>query len=429
MMDELQNKSLMQVLYNIAWLIFDKIFLLGMNLVVLFIVANFYGPSKYGLFQYAANIVMILEIIVQLIDGRIVKKLYVNKNFDHIVFNVTVAKVLLSCIALFIGCMVIVFDQRELEFSVILVLLLFDSIIKNFRFGMENRFEFNLQSRKVVIASNIGLFLGTLLQLFAVLIKLPIRYIAVIQVISTSIGLLVLYYQYISEYKIKRGQHLDYSLIISIFKESFPLAIAAAACVIYTRCDAVMLGMMLTTTEVGIYSISSKLVSTVQILILPIQTTVFVKMLEWLKDKDKYEKNYLKITSIATWISISGILFSLMALPFIFKLLKPEYLPALDVYKVLSIGAIFAYNAILRSSHFTLMNCGRILMVTQIFTVVINVAANYVLIKSYGMIGAALATVLSQFLSLLISNAFFQDAKFVLKNQIKAFNPSYMFIH
>ena len=70
------------------------------------------------------------------------------------------------------------------------------------------------------------------------------------------------------------------------------MAIAAAACVIYTRCDAVMLGMMLTTTEVGIYSISSKLVSTVQILILPIQTTVFVKMLEWLKDKDKYEKNY-----------------------------------------------------------------------------------------------------------------------------------------
>ena len=120
-----------------------------------------------------------------------------------------------------------------------------------------------------------------------------------------------------------------------------------------------MLGMILTTKEVGIYSISSKLISTIQILAIPIQTTIYVKMLEWKKDPIKYEKNYIRITSAATWISIVGVLLSFIVLPYIFTLLKPDYLPAIDSYKILSVGSICAYNAVLRSCHFTITGNGK----------------------------------------------------------------------
>ena len=70
----MNSRSLEAIFKNVAWLIFDKLFMLGMNMVVIFVIANFYGPEKYGLFQYAVNIVLMLEIIVQLVDGRVVKK-------------------------------------------------------------------------------------------------------------------------------------------------------------------------------------------------------------------------------------------------------------------------------------------------------------------------------------------------------------------
>lgn len=292
---------------------------------------------------------------------------------------------------------------------------------------MENRFEYFLQSKKVVIASDAGLFIGTLFQLCAVLGRRPIIYIAVIQVIATFVSLDILYYQYIREFKNRKKGNIDRRLIYNIIKESLPLAIASAACVIYTRCDSLMIGMLLSTAEVGIYSISSKLISTIQILIVPIQTTIYVKMMEWYKTPEIYEQNYLRITSLITWFSIIGVFCSFFVLPFIFAFLKPDYLSAIEIYKVLSISTIFTYNAILRSSHFTITHNGGILMISQVITVVINILLNYVLIKLYGMKGGAAATVFSQFISLFISNAFYKDARFVLKNQIKAFNPAYIF--
>lgn len=426
----MKDKSIRAVLKNICWLIFDKIFILGMNMVVIFIIANYYGPEKYGLYQYATNIVLVLEIVVQLIDGRVIKKQYNDTNNDQVVFNVTIAKVSLSCIALMFGIVIIIVSGREADFSFMLLFLMIDSIVKNLRFGMENRFEYFLQSKRVVIAADVGLFIGTLMQFVAVLAKTSIKYIAAIQVVASTISLIVLYTQYRNKFKnqlIQIKVKLDKSFIYKIVKESLPLAIASSACVIYTRCDSVMLGMLLSTTEVGIYSISSKLISAVQMLIVPIQTTVYIKMIEWHKDSEKYEKNYLRITSLTTWIAIIGIMCSFIVLPFVFKLLNPAYLPALNTYKILSISTIFTYNAILRSCHFTITENGRILMTTQIITVLINILLNYLLINIFGLNGAAMATVAAQFIALFLSNAFYKDAKFVFRQQIKGFNPVYIF--
>ena len=421
----IKNNSIKSVINNIGWLIFDKLLILLMNIIIIFIVANFYGPKKYGVYQYATNIVLILEVIVQLVDGRVVKKKYSNGNYNEVVFSVTIAKVLLSSIALFSGVLIVLLSSKEIEFSYLLIVLLFDSIIRNIRFGLENRFEYILQSKKIVIASNIGLMVGTLLQLMAVYMQASIILLAVIQMCSTLISYIILLIQYKNTFGEVPVCHNKYNkiLIKEIIKESTPLAIATAAATIYTRCDSVMLGMLLTTKEVGIYSISSKFISTIQMLVVPIQTTIFVKMLEW-KDKPRlYEDNYIKITSIATWLSIIGVAMSFVVLPFIFKFLKPDYLPALESYKILSLGSILTYNAILRSSHFTIIGRGDILMKTQIITVVVNVLLNYFLIRNLGMNGAAIATVIAQIISLLISNLFFKDAKFVFKVQLLGFNP------
>ena len=181
----IKNNSIKSVLNNIGWLIFDKLLILLMNIIIIFIVANFYGPKKYGVYQYATNIVLILEVIVQLVDGRVVKKKYSNGNYNEVVFSVTIAKVLLSSIALFSGVLIVLLSSKEIEFSYLLIVLLFDSIIRNIRFGLENRFEYILQSKKIVIASNIGLMVGTLLQLMAVYMQASIILLAVIQMCTT----------------------------------------------------------------------------------------------------------------------------------------------------------------------------------------------------------------------------------------------------
>ena len=82
------------------------------------------------------------------------------------------------------------------------------------------------------------------------------------------------------------------------------------------------------------------------------------------------------------------------------------------------------YNAGLRAGHYTLINRGNVLMYSQIISVILNVILNYVLIKTIGIFGAAVATVITQGVSLLVSNLFFGEVgKEVFIWQLKGLNP------
>ena len=68
------------------------------------------------------------------------------------------------------------------------------------------------------------------------------------------------------------------------------------------------------------------------------------------------------------------------------------------------------YNSILRSSHFTITENTKVLMISQLAAVLINIILNYVLIPKFGIIGATIATS-THFLSLLVFNLFFMQSK------------------
>ena len=129
-----------------------------------------------------------------------------------------------------------------------------------------------------------------------------------------------------------------------------------------------------------------------------------------------------------TWIYIIGVSLSFIVLPYAFRFLNEEYAEAFPIYQVYVIGTFFMYNAALRAGHFTLINRGNILMYSQIVSVILNIVLNYVLINAMGIYGAAIATSITQGISLLVSNLFFgKDGKEVFIWQIKALNPIHIF--
>jgi len=207
--------------------------------------------------------------------------------------------------------------------------------------------------------------------------------------------------------------------------ESSPLAIAASCSIIYSKCDSLMVGDLMSKDEVGIYDIAVKLIAVVQIAIAPIRESVYPKLIElYKKERERYVARYIQITSILTWVYIFGVAFSFLILPYFFKLFRPEYAPAYSIYRIYVIGSFFAYNAGLRAGHYTLINRGSILMYTQMFSVVLNLLLNYYLINRMGAYGAALATVITQGLSLFFSNLLFgKDGREVFMWQVRGLNP------
>lgn len=417
-----------KILTNTAWMLFDRVFMMFLNLIVTVEIANHFGKSGYGSYQYAVSVIAILEILVTFVDGRVVKKRYLEYDGGSLVYNATICRVIFSVFSAVAGTAFIAVSGRDRVFSLMFSILLINSILANLRFGMANRFEYLLKSKKVVVAADIAAFVGAMLQLAAVRMDCTIIAISIIAVISSAINLLIVFVQYKVEFKDQRRGHLDRDLVWDMVKESLPLAVAASCATIYTRCDSVMIGNMLSDAEVGIYSISLKLIAVVQMAAIPIKESVYPKMISlYTSDKKAYVRQYIRITSFLTWLYLIGALASFAVLPFAFRFLDPEYAEAFPVYKIHIIGSFFIYNASLRAGHYTLINRGNILMYAQGISVVANIVMNLIGIHLWGMYGAAIATIITQGVSLFFSNLFFgKDGREVFWWQVKALNPMKM---
>ena len=93
---------------------------------------------------------MPLEIFVTFVDGRVIKKRYITNNPDNLVFNATICRGIFSGGAVLIGLIFIFAARRGVQFSLMFSILLINSILVNLRFGMVNRFEYLLKSKKTV---------------------------------------------------------------------------------------------------------------------------------------------------------------------------------------------------------------------------------------------------------------------------------------
>ncbi len=411
------------------WMLFDKFFILALNLVVTVKIANYYGSTDYGVYEYAVSVVAIFEILVTFVDGRVIKKRYVSEDAGKLVWTATITRLLFAFVSLIGGCVYLLLNDNNYDYKLIFFILLINAIVFNLRFGMQNRYEYLLKSKKVIIASNIALTIGGFLQLLAVHYHLPITYIAIITTLSSVICLSIVYFQYRTEFGCGFGNTIDKSLIKAILLESTPLAVAASCAIIYSRSGSIMIGNMLTKADVGIYAIAIKLITIVQIGIAPIRESVYPKLIElYNKDKKLYVTKYIQITAITSWLYIIIVLMSFVLLPYAFNFLDQEYSKAFPIYQIAVLSSFFMYNATLRAGHYTLINKGSILMYSQVISVVVNVILNYLLIQHIGIYGAALATVITQGISLLLSNLCFGKIGIeVFKWQIKGVNPIRIF--
>lgn len=418
-----------KILSNILWLVYNKVFVLLLNLFVTVKIVNHYGSNEYGMYSYAVSIVAILEILITLVEVRVVKKQYQDYNFDTVVWNATFARILLSAVALFLGTVFALIYNGGFQFTVMLTILLCNAIIVNLRFGMENHFEYTLKSKKVVIASNITQLIASVLQIIAIKFDWTIISLCLISSANAIINFALIYLFYQIQYKKKLVTHLDVKLIKTIIIDSIPLAIAAAAATIYTRSDSIMLKMFIDYESVGIYAVALKLYSIAQIAIVPVRTSIFPKQMEYLNKNQKiYEKLYIKTSSIMTWFCLICCVFGNLILNKIFPLLfESEFSDAIPAFRILCIGLLFLYNSTLRTGHIALSGDTKKLMIIQIISAFLNIGLNIIFIPLLGLKGAAVATIITLFISVFVSNLFFKSIRNIFVWQLKAFNPIYIF--
>ncbi|MDO8724574.1 MAG: flippase [Candidatus Methanoperedens sp.] len=411
-MSEIVNKSLQKVAKGTAIIFIGTIIGMFLAFIGRVIIIRYTTQSEYGIFSIALVLLNILALVSTLgLQQGVVRQIayFMGKEEGKKVNNIIKSSIqiilissFLFSISLFILSDVIsskLYHIPELSiplkiFAITIPFFVFNSIFSAIFRGF-GKTEPNIYFQNILINVLQIICMG-----FVIIISLS--FINLIYAFSVSIILTCTIFAFYTAKKIhipvKDLLNNTDSMKKSLLIFSLPLMTANIMFMVITWTDTLMLGYFTTPDVVGLYNSAVPLahlipvvLSSMLFLYVPIASQLYSQNL-----LDEMKRNYAILTK---WIfSLTLPLFFIMFLfpeTLLSNLFGSRYVEASAVLKILSLGMFV--NTFLGPNAATLMTMGktRFLMLTNFTGAILNILLNLVLIPSYGIMGAAIASAIS----------------------------------
>ncbi len=192
-------------------------------------------------------------------------------------------------------------------------------------------------------------------------------------------------------------------LIVPILATAWPFGLMGLMGAIMLNTDIIMLGWLRSATEVGYYSAAQKLILLSYVFPQLIATSIFPPLARaaatgGLLAKNLLEKSVAFVTLVAIPIVAVGIIF---ATPIITLVFGTAYAPAIRTFQLLLATILIVYPATLLGNAIFAYDKQKSFLTFVLVAIFGNAVFNLLLIPSYGIEGAATATIITQ----LITNA------------------------
>lgn len=197
------------------------------------------------------------------------------------------------------------------------------------------------------------------------------------------------------EYKFVVPINIDKELLKKMFQYSTPLLFNSINWWVIGSSDKYMLNIMVSTTEVGLYSVASKipsLVNTATTILTEAWTISSIK--EYNGDNDKnFYNNIFSAFNVLMALLVSFVM--LIARPFMHYYVNESYYSAVTMLPMLLLSAYFLGYASFVGVTFSTIMKSNIIMKSSLIAAGINILVNFILIPFYGGQGAAISTMLT----------------------------------
>jgi len=219
--------------------------------------------------------------------------------------------------------------------------------------------------------------------------------IVISTVLTTIFGFYLMEKKVFSILKTKiQSQYLNKELLLY----SFPLLLTSVFPLIFNWFDSIMLGYFKDVSTVGIYNAA---MPTAQLLyLIPYSLSgLFIPVLTKLYSQNK-QFLFNRIYQILNkWILLLNLLIFGLFLLFsktILSVFGQEYIQASTVLIILSIGFILNYSLINSTHLFMIHKKSKVILINSLIVSILSIILNIILIPPYGIVGAAIATAITQ---------------------------------
>lgn len=399
---------------NASWIIFEQVFQMVVSFVVGILSARYLGPSNYGDLNYTASFVTFFTSIASLgLDGVLIKKLINNPESEGKYLGgcmlLRAISSTLSCFA--ITCLVYILNPNS-PVTVILAALQSLRLIFQTINILDCWFQRYLKSKYISIAKMIACIIVSSYRIYLLVTQKSIIWFAFsnsLTALVIAIVLLIVYFHEKSP-EIK----FDFQKGLDVLGESYHFILSGLMVAIYSQIDKIMLGGMMTKTDVGFYTTATTL-STMWIFFPTAIINSFRPGIMELKSKGKenaylrrLEQLYSGIIWLCIAVSFIVFLFGDLAISILYG---ADYMPASAPLKVFIWSEAFSMIGSARGIWVVCENKNKYVKYYLGIGAVVNVILNYLMIPVWGTVGAAAATLITQITTAVIAPLLFKETR------------------
>ena len=408
---------------NFSWMMVDNLLKLIFGLTVSIYLTRYLGPKDYGLLSYALSLTGILSPFASLgIDAILLRDIIKNKKKEKILLHT--AKILKVISAVFLSIIVIGFiylfkNDRTLIF--IIGILMCGIIINSFNVYKEYIVSEN-KMRFIAYSSIISLIISNFFKVGLILLSANVIWFAVAYVLAQSTNVIALnqFYNKISEFE---NKYFSKKVAVDLIKNSWPLIFTSFAGIIFVYVDQLIIEYFYNYEKVGVYASAVRLILFFTVIPSVISNMIYPKVIEIYENNTKnyFHKKMINLYFLHFIFALFLILiFTLFGELIILTLYGNDFIEAGIILKIYSITFIFVFFNPMNNKLLMIENLQKLMLVRNLIGLFVNLILNIILIPKFGIIGAALTTVLSQF-AILISYYFNLKTRYIFTIQIKTF--------
>jgi O-antigen/teichoic acid export membrane protein len=390
---------------NTGWMFFGNITYLISSFFSVLIIARVLGPENYGQLSYAMSFVALFGFIVGFGTGNILyRELVRNPERKNILLGTSIRINLVSAFIAQILTLVfaLLFSDSDVSFWAICILSF--SFYFNGYYVINAEFQAEVKAKIPSLLINITHFFIAIIKIIFVLSGKGVIYLATIITLEALFILIGLIYMRIKIYGSIKDWVYDSQIAKYLLKSSWPLIFVSAFSIIYAKIDQIMIKNILNAEAVGLYDSAVRLSE----LWYFIPTTIVVSMFPAIVNSDKtsseqFKKRIFRLALFLIIFSVGvAIIVSLFSNILIKTIFGTQFISAVPVLQIYIWSLVASSLSILIHQVLVIKNKIKTIAILTGSGMIINVILNIILIPPYGITGAAWATFVSYWVSVIL---------------------------
>ncbi|MFH0264234.1 flippase [Vibrio rumoiensis] len=406
----------MKLFKNTNWLISERVISLFGGLLSNIYIARILGPEEFGKLNYLVATVILLQPLMKLgLHSIITRELCEHPTKHSEIIKTTFSIRMCTSILTFFGAIVSLYligfleNEMVLLFTILMIGQLFSP------FEVYNYwFECNVNAKPVTISRTLSTLSFAVTKIIIVYLYKSLTALVIIVSIEFIMGYLVVYFCF-KKYNVNSLQvattKTSWKYALKLVKQSYWLVFSALAAAIYMKIDQVMLGYILTKSDVAIYSVAVKFSEMAYFIPVAIVTSLFPSIIKS-KNEDSVLSYHNKLKFVMGglfWLAFIGaVICTFISEKLITITYGDQYLESALLLNIHIWASLFVFVRALLSKWILTEKLYKFSLYTQGVGALTNIVLNTMWIPTYGAVGAAWATLfsvaMSSWLSLFLAN-------------------------